>query len=144
MKIKNDLGYEIRTLSNLLKRKMFESALPPEGEELTDMQGQIVDYLFENQAKEIFQRDIEENFFIRRSTVSRFLKTLELKEIVSRETVSQDARLKKVELTPKAIAFHEELKKKIEKIEALATKGLTEEEICQFILISEKIKKNLG
>lgn len=139
-----DIGFQIRTLSNLLKRKVFDVAPPPDNfETLTEMQAQIVNYLYNNRSKEICQRDIEENFFIRRSTASRFLKSMEKQGIITREQVPHDARLKKLVLTPKTIKIHEELRQKIKKIEAILKNGLTDEEICQFTIIAEKIKSNL-
>lgn len=138
------IGFEIRTLSNLLKRKLFEIAPPPAGEGLTDMQGQIVDFLFESGShKEIFQRDVEERFSIRRSTASRLLMAMEQKGVLARETVPCDARLKKLTLTPKAVTCHVAVKAKIVEIEALATHGLTNEELCSFFDVANKIKKNL-
>lgn len=142
--MENSIGYQIRTLSNLLKRKVFEYASPPDGQELTGMQARIVKYLFENREKAVYQRDIEERFSIRRSTASRFLKALEEKGILERGAVDFDARLKKLSLTEPALVQHEKIVEKIQLIEQQAAKGLTEKEIKQFIDIAEKIKRNLS
>ena len=136
--------YQIRTLSNLLKREMIAYAPPPpDSFKLTVMQARIVGYLYDNRDKEVYQRDLEKRFSIRRSTASRFLKTLEQKGILERETVDFDARLKKLKLTPQSMENHEKIIQGIKAIESQAAKGLTEEEIGQFIAIAEKIKKNL-
>lgn len=141
--MKNEIGYQIRTLSNLLKRKVFEYAPLPDRFGLTGMQARIVAYLYENREMAIYQKDIEERFSIRRSTASRFLKALEEKEILERKTADFDGRLKKLSLTPHALAQHEKIAEKIQMIEQQAASGLTEEEIKQFIAIAEKIKQNL-
>lgn len=141
--MRNEIGYQIRTLSNLLKRKVFECAPPPDQLGLTGMQAGIVAYLYENREREIYQKDIEESFSIRRSTASRFLKALEEKGILERETTDFDARRKKLSLTPHAQAQHEKIAEKLKMIEQQATRGLTEEEIKEFLAIAEKIKQNL-
>lgn len=141
--MRNEIGYQIRTLSNLLKRKVFEYAPPPDRFGLTGMQAGIVAYLYENRDKAIYQKDIEERFSIRRSTASRFLKALEEKGILERETADFDARLKKLSLTPQALTQHEKIAEKLQIIEQQAARGLSEEEIKQFMAIAEKIKHNL-
>lgn len=144
MESNRSIGLEIKIISNLLKRKMFEKLLFSREEELTDMQGQIIDFLYENRNKgEIFQRDVELQFSIRRSSASRLLQVLERKGILTRETVQYDARLKKLVLTTKANEKHEQLKLKIEEMETLIKRGLTNEELEVFFTITEKIKKNI-
>lgn len=138
------VGYEIKIVSNLLKRNIFKLVPHSETDEFTDMQGQILGFLFESRDRDMFQRDIEENFWIRRSTASRFLKVMEQRELICRESVPQDARLKKLILTPKAISIHEIIEQQIEMVERRITEGLTKEEIAQFHQIMAKIIKNLS
>lgn len=139
------VGFEIRTLSNLLKRKIHEEYPAPEEERLTDMQGEIIDFLFEHRnVRDVYQKDVEMRFSIRRSTASRFLQSLEQKGFINRVPVPEDARLKKLILTPKAVTGHNGIKEKIKVIENQATKGLTQEELSSFFSIIDKIKSNLG
>lgn len=49
--------------------------------------------------EDVYQRDIETFFKLRRSTVSSLLNTLERKGLLRREPVPHDARLKKLVLT---------------------------------------------
>lgn len=53
--------------------------------------------------REIYQRDVEKNFSIRRSSVTSLLKKLEDKQYITRESVEGDARLKQIVLTPRAL-----------------------------------------
>lgn len=143
MKEKNRIGYEIRSLSNLLQRKMFEIA-PIHNFDLTEMQRQITGYIHDKAERgDIFQKDIEEEFCIRRSTASRILSVLEEKQIIKRVPIPQDARLKKICLLPKAYEQHEYIKEKIKIMEALLSQGLSKEEIETFVELAEKIKKNI-
>ena len=52
--------------------------------------------------QDIFQKDIEEEFGIRPSSVTGLLQALEQEGLISRESVSTDGRLKKIVLTGKA------------------------------------------
>lgn len=142
---KRHIGYEIRTLSNLLRRQIGRLVHSPiEDDSLTDMQGMIVDYLYENQNNiELFQKDIEARFSIRRSTASGILGLMEKKGIITRQGVKHDARLKKIMLSQNAIGMHEKIESKIEEVEAIISKGLTEQEIQSFFEIVAKIKKNI-
>lgn len=141
---KRYIVFEVKTLSNLCKRKLFEFEPPPNDEEFTDVQGQTIDFLYQNfNKKDVFQKDIEEKFSIRRSTVSRLLQQMERKGVLTRESVPYDARLKKIVMTQKAIENHERIRKRIEEIETLVSKGLTKEEMNTFFAIVDKIKKNV-
>ena len=70
MKGERHVGGEIRVLSNLIKRCM-DDGMPPE---TTGMQGWIIGFLHRNEDRDMFQRDVEAEFNIRRSTAtgSRF------------------------------------------------------------------------
>lgn len=138
-----EIGLQIKIISNLIKRKML-AAMPQMVDGLTEMQAQIISYLHNNGTdKDIFQKDVEEQFSIRRSTASRILSTLEEKHIITRESVAHDARLKKVSLTPASYDCHMQMRAKIGELELLMREGLTSEEIDLFFAITKKIIQNL-
>ena len=99
--------------------------------------------MYANQNKDIFQKDIEMEFSIRRSTVTGIIKLLEKNELITRESVSYDARLKKLVLTEKAIELHHEIMSEIYKVEDRLTEGITSEEKEVFLKVVEKMKQNL-
>ena len=136
------LGFEIRTLNNLVKR-YFEQQKPEEFDNSTGVHGWAIRYFYENRDKDIFQRDFESRFSIRRSTATNMLQLMEKNGIIRRENVSYDARLKKIVLTDKAIVIHKKATKNIEKIEKTLRKGITEEELVSFYTVVEKIKANM-
>ncbi len=136
------LGFEIRTLNNYVKR-LVQSTKPPEFQESTGVHGWAIRYFYENRDKEIFQRDFEARFSIRRSTATNMLKLMEKNGLIIRESVSYDARLKKIVLTDKAIEIHKKATKNIEMIETTLKKGITEEELNAFYSVVDKIKANL-
>lgn len=136
------LGFEIRALNNYVKR-LVQSTKPEEFKESTGVHGWAIRYFYENRNKDIFQRDFETRFSIRRSTATNMLKLMEKNGLITRETVSYDARLKKIVLTDKAVEMHKKATKNIEMIENTLKKGITEEELNSFYYVIDKIKANL-
>ena len=130
MKGERHVGGEIRVLSNLIKRCM-DDGMPPE---TTGMQGWIIGFLHRNEDRE---------FNIRRSTATGILQLMEKNGFLLREPVAYDARLKKLVLTPKALAVHEGVISRIRATEARITKDVTPEELEQFFAITAKFRRNL-
>lgn len=142
MTTKKHLGLEIKVLSNLLKRKVH-CFLPQINAELTDSERQVIGFLYHNKDKDIFQKDIEVKFVIRRSTASRMLKSLEEKNFITREPVKGDARLKKICLTPMAQTMQKNVLEGLDNFEDLLSQGISDKEMNSFFAIADKIKKNL-
>lgn len=141
---KRSIGYSIKTLSNIMERRVANIKLIADTDRLTGMHSWIIGYLYEyRNKKDIFQRDLEEQFTIRRSTATGILQLMERNGLIQRETVDFDARLKKVILTPKAIAIHEEVMAEFKKIEEELSNGISDEELDVFFSVIEKIKKNM-
>lgn len=99
--------------------------------------------MYDHQDKDIFQKDIEATFNIRRSTATGLLQCLEGNGFVKRVSVDYDARLKKIVLTTKAHEFKELLESHIQKMEEILVKDLEPQEVDDLIRIIGKIKKNL-
>ena len=64
----------------------------------------------------MFQRDLQAHFSVRRSTVTGLLQLMEKKGLITRSSVAQDARLKKIQLTPRAIQHHERIVASIQSV----------------------------
>jgi Transcriptional regulators len=144
MEEKYAIGHEIKIISNLIKRRIGNSRVISDIDKMTGTHGWIIGYLYHNKEKgDIFQRDLEEEFSIRRSTATGILQLMEKNDLIVREQVDYDARLKKLVLTPKAIAIQESLMNEFDKIEAELTNGLTSEEKASFLSTINKMKKNL-
>lgn len=136
------LGFEIRVLNNYVKR-LVQSTKPEEFKESTGVHGWAIRYFYENHDKDVFQRDFEARFSIRRSTATNMLKLMEKNGIIRRESVPNDARLKKIVLTEKAVEMHKKATKNIEIIENTLKKGITNDELIAFYNVVDKIKANL-
>ena len=139
---KDVMGYEIKTINNLIRRRIDNVTVF--SEEITGMHGWIIGFIYHNQKnRDIFQRDIESEFLIRRSTATGMLQLMEKNDLIIREPVAYDARLKKIVLTPKAVAYHKAIVNELDQMEEQLRKGLTQEEIEEFFRLIRKIKKNI-
>ncbi len=98
----------------------------------------------ESQDKEVFQRDLEKALDVRRSTISNGLGILEKKGYLRRESVHEDARLKKLVLTPEGIQVYQDFKKHLEQVEAEDFQMLSQEELCVLTELLERLCKNLA
>lgn len=144
MTYKHTVRFELRTLNNMIHRQIVASKNIKYVDELTGATSWIIGYLVHNRDKDIFQKDIEREFSVRRSTVSKTLSVMENKGLIRREAVDYDARLKRLVLTERAIQLNELVESDLEEVERKITNGLTEQEINTFIATIEKIKKNLS
>lgn len=136
------IGFEVRTLNNFTKR-YFEQNKPDVFKESTGVHGWAIRYFYDNRDKDIFQRDFELRFSIRRSTATNMLKLMEKNGIICRIPVDYDARLKKIVLTDKAIKFHKQATQNLEMLENSLKEGITSEELETFFNVIDKIKNNM-
>ena len=102
------LPAQLRRVNNLIFRKIGQIARTNGVEAVTPMHGWIMEYLYRNSDTPVFQRDIEREFSITRSTVTNILQLMERKGYITRQSVAQDARLKQLVLTEKGRQFHED------------------------------------
>lgn len=135
------LGLEIKRTSNLMKRKMRNSVC--ENDNLTGNHEYILGFLFYNRKKDIYQKDIEKEYNIRRSTATGMLNIMEKNNLIKRLNNESDGRLKKIVLTEKGIKRHLETDEKIIQFEEEIKKGISEKELNKFFLTLDKINKNL-
>lgn len=139
----NDIGFVVRKLSNLIKRDVEKSRTRLGIEDIKGINGWAIAYFYENREKDIFQKDFEEQFSIRRSTASVILKTMEQKGFISRVSVENDARLKKIVLTEKAVDIHKKILREIEEREKRLRENVSEEELKVFFECMQKFCANM-
>ena len=139
----HDVGRLINTLSHQLKRQMCIQ----EGEDCltTNMQRLMLHYiLFESLKRDIYQKDVEKEFKIRRSTATGTLQILEKNGFIRREPVKRDARLKKLVPTEKAKGVRQHILDNIRYIEALLAKHIPEEKLSVCREVLEQMSRNLS
>ncbi|MDD3368237.1 MAG: MarR family winged helix-turn-helix transcriptional regulator [Lachnospiraceae bacterium] len=144
MKPDGTITFEIKAVSNLIRRRMWDLVSAPELGGLTGAQNAMLGYIMDHEEKQdLFQRDLEREFNIRRSTATVMLQSLEEKNFIRRVPVERDARLKKIVLTEKAVETQIKVRGYIEKFNRQLEQGLTEEERCMLLETLRKIKNNL-
>jgi DNA-binding MarR family transcriptional regulator len=143
MKERNEIGFKVRILANLIKRDVEKSKSELGIDLPKGINGWAISYFFDNSDKDIFQKDFENEFSIRRSTASNILKTMEQNGFITRESVVSDARLKKIVLTEKAINIHKSVLKSINEREERLRQNLSDQEIETFLKITDKLIKNM-
>ncbi|MCM1220204.1 MAG: hypothetical protein NC548_37510 [Lachnospiraceae bacterium] len=110
---------------------------------LSSSQLLILDYMISHSDDVVYQRDFEEILKLSRATVSSVLGTLEKYNIICRTVDKVDTRIKKVELTDKALIFYNCGIEKMQKLEKIATRGMSDEEINTLFILLCRMNKNL-
>lgn len=110
---------------------------------MTTMNGWIIAYLCRNADRDIFQRDLERELSLAKSTITCILKPMEQKGYIERVSVASDARLKKLVVTDKGREMHHICYDNMMQIEQILRSGLTEEELQTFFTIMGKMKDNV-
>lgn len=141
---KEQMCCEFAALGNVLRRYFDTSAGMKYAEKYTGRNYWVLAYLFHNMDHDVFQKDLEAEFSVRRSTISKTLKLMEAKELIKRESVDYDARLKKLVLTPKAHELNKIVAADMKKLGDKFTENLTDDEIRQFSDILKKIQQNFS
>ena len=137
------VGYEIKTLENLITRRILAVAKEEGYPALTTVQIRIMRYLFLNKDKEIYQKDIEKNFVVRRSTASGIIDTMVKNGMLKREYSTLDLRVKRIVLTEKYLGQMELLENLIDKFQSNLTEGISDTELNTFFSVIDKMKDNL-
>lgn len=135
------LGNQIIILSNQVKHYLHQAA---EVEGVSGSQSRILHYISEFSKKtEVYQKDVEEFFYLRRSTVTQTLQTMEKNGLIKRSSVARDARLKKLELTEAGQALEAQIHTRVMQMEHQLSDCLSEEEITQFLSITDKLGEEM-
>lgn len=144
-KMGQDAGKWISRVSHQLKRQMFDETDTEEQRELTNMQKHILHFiLLESMQRDLYQRDLEKEFKVRRSTATGALQLLEKKGYLYREPVKEDARLKKIVPTKKALLLRSKLLESIRRREEQIRRGIPPEDMDVFIRVLKQISENLS
>lgn len=136
------IGMELKCLEQLFRRSVDREIAQHTGEDITRMQSFVIRFLSEGSG-DLFQRDVEKHFNIRRATASGILQVMERDGLLRREPVDYDARLKKLILTPRAAAMDETIVRSIQKLERQTVSGIDPADVEVFWRVFDQMKKNL-
>ncbi len=134
------IGLAVRMLSIQIGR--FVDSVSDKN--ITGLQGHILSFIRRNSRKsDVFQKDVENEFGIRRSTATGILQSMEKNGLLTREAVPYDARMKKIVLTEKALNLHNQIIERLERMERQLRDHIEADEIDAFFAIADKIMRNI-
>lgn len=146
--------YQIKSLENLIARNFINNdeefcSNQVERKRMnipTSTQMQIIEYILKNvdSDMDVYQKDLEEILNLRRATVSGVLQTMEKNGLIERITDDIDTRTKKIILNERAKEIFMKGQKKIKKIEEIAIREISNEELETFSNVINKMKNNIS
>lgn len=134
-----NIGYEIRILNNLIRNLINNTKY--EDLTVTRLHSWIIGFVFTSKGP-VYQRDVETEFGIRRSTATNILSSMEANDLIRRESVEHDGRLKRIVLTDKAVSLHKKIIASVNEVEKQLRQGISEEELSSFFSTIRKIENN--
>lgn len=139
---RNHAGRLIHMISHQLKR---QKTLHETDAGLTPMQKHVLTFiLFETMKRDLYQKDIEKEFKIRRSTASGILQLMEKNGFIYRESVEKDARLKQIIPTAKAEKIRSETLANIKQVEEKLRNGISQDDYKVCLDVLRQMLKNLS
>lgn len=129
-------------LSNEIKRSVNEI---PDSGDVTQKQCRILHFIIAHSERSgiVFQRDVEREFNLRRSTTSTLLAGMEKAGVIRRESVSYDARLRRIVVTKKGEAIKDIVNEDCSRLEKRLREGISEENLLMCASVLKKMIENL-
>ena len=136
------IGRKIIILSKRLKRRL-DNGTSKYG--ITGVQSRILGFISHNSEKrDIFQKDIEEDLDIRRSSVTSVLQLMEKNGCIERVSVSMDARLKKIIITEKGTEIQRNVWNLILELEKSLIDELSDEELDLLVSLIDRLSNKIA
>lgn len=135
------ISRELRYLNNLIRRFVDHKLHKRYIDSVTGTNGWIIGYIAEH--GDVFQKDLEAEFGITRSTASKVVGLMVQKGLIEYQSVPKDARLKKLALTEKARELSRLMNEDYEIMENTLTKGFRPEELDCLYGYLERMRENI-
>jgi len=139
------IGKELHRLDVAIGRRLHQMLAANCCEDVsTGTHCRIIRFLSEHEDRDIYQRDLEKEFGITRSTASRVLTLMEQKELVVRSGVQHDARLKKLTLTEKARQYSDAMSENARDVDQHLMDGFTDAEKEKLLEFLDRMYHNMS
>lgn len=138
-----DICFFVKKLDHHISRRFYSMYSRKALEECSVSNVWIVDYLYDHRDRDVFQKEIEDKFFVNRATVSKMLKLMEEKKLICRMPSAADSRKKKLILDEKGYALRRLCQSIRSEMEMQVASSLTEEEKELFRSLCLKMIKNM-
>lgn len=136
-------GKQLKKVSTMFARRMQSILREIQSEYISGVFSWVIAFLSENTDRPIYQRDIEREFGLSRSAVSRALTQMEEKGLILRANSASDCRLKQLCLTEKAKAASQQLTAIGSSVENELMKGFSPDEKATLCNYLSRMEQNL-
>lgn len=137
------INTELRILSRNINNYFLNSGNRKKIDKMTGSGSWIISYIAENFDRDVFQRDLEREFDITRSTASKNVDLLVENGFIERVPVDYDARLKKLVLTDKAKEVFKIMRNDRASLEEQMLAGFSDEEKLQLRAFLKRLASNI-
>lgn len=141
--MKQHIVKEVKILFNMIHRHINNMSHFQQAQKTTGANTWIIAYVGKHDEKDIFQKDLEKEFSITRSTASKVIGLMEEKGLLIRESVDYDRRLKKIVLTKKAQKLYKGIKEDFIQLENKLTNDFTQAEKDMFYNMILRCQHNM-
>ena len=143
--MRNGVGIKVKKIHSLIRKTIHNSETFKENEELTNVIGWTIGFISRrnHEGIETYQKDIEREFKISRSTATGLLQNMEKLGYVYREVSEADSRLKRIVLTEKSIELNKKVILTFDSIETRLLTGFSKEEEEMLFSFLLRLEKNL-
>lgn len=133
----------IRILANELNRKVAE-ILTEDQKHFSGTQMRMLNYIHRRNHQQIpvYQKDIEKEFDIRRSTATGVLQTMEKRNLVERKSCADDNRFKAIIVTDFGSQIVKENIVKLQAFERELLTDISKEEVASFLHVLDQLSEN--
>ena len=141
----NGVGIKIKKVQSLIRKTIHNSDTFKNNEDLTNVIGWTIGFISRRNAVgvETYQKDVESEFKISRSTATGLLQNMEKLGYLYREVSEVDSRLKRIVLTKKSIELHKKVMMTFDQIEERLLTGFSEVEKEQLFGYLLRLEQNL-
>ena len=137
-----EIGKQIQMLSRKIKRKMDETFFEYG---ITGGQAFMLKFIREKSINgKAYAKDIENEFDMRRPTVTGILQLIEQNKLIERKAEGKDARLKEIVITKKGMEIVKKINSNVKQLEKKLVKDISKDEIQTFLTIIGKLSKNMS
>lgn len=132
-----DIAFVLRAIHNQIKMVIHKSAPRCDKNPKTQLQGGILGYLYHNQVRPVYQKDLEKEFRISRATATNTLQVMEREGLIVRKALDKDARLKRIQMTEESYQNHRQFEEHMRELNREMLEGMSETEV-------EELRRLLG
>lgn len=139
--MEEDVVLELKKIANLMKRTIDQKI----NIKVTNTQCMILNFIYDNnnRGRIVYQKDIEDFFEIRRSSVCEILNGLEKNGLIKRCSCDSDLRIKEIKLEQVAIDLVFEFREFFDSLKQKIIQNISKPELETFCLVLKKMRKNL-